>query len=386
MRVLKTIKQKIMSKNKITLQYLGDIYKQLSLMTLVVMLVVLSGLTGVRLVHSQSSQDLQNQIDALQAENARNRSSIEKLREVATSYEDAIHHLEHDIQETEQAIAVSVKRQSDIEDQIAKAEAELIHQKSLLGRNIRAIYVEGDISTLEMLASSKDLSEFIDKRQYRNSVKKKITDTVAKIDELKEQLRQQKAEVEVEIAEQETSRALLAASRQEQSRLLALNQSERAEYSRRTNANAAKIKELQAAQEELRRSVASGSFVSQGSVRQGDIIGTVGNTGFSTGAHLHLEALLSNGQHVNPNNYIGNGWIRPVVGGYVSQGYGVANSWYSSGYHSGIDYAGVTGRPVMAVADGEIVRRCSGWCGGYGNSVLIRHPNGIFSHYAHLAG
>jgi len=38
-------------------------------------------------------------------------------------------------------------------------------------------------------------------------------------------------------------------------------------------------------------------------VAQGEVIGYVGLTGYSTGYHLHLEVRL-NGQYVNPLNYL----------------------------------------------------------------------------------
>ncbi len=353
------------------------------LLGLSALMVIGGSVAGVNITRAQSLQD---QINDLQRQNAENKSAVQKLREVATSYQNAIEILEHDIAETEKAIQVSTQRQAELEKAIAEAEAELARQQDLLGKNIRAMYVEGDISTLEMLASSNDLSEFVDKQQYRTSVKNKIVSTLEKINELKHQLKTQKEQVEIEIKEQNNSRAQLAAARSEQARLLSMNQSEQAAFTAKTKANEAKIRELQAAQRALARSIASGNFVSQGPVKQGDTIGRVGNTGFSTGAHLHFEAITSGGQDVNPNNYIGNGWIRPVEGGYISQGYGVANSWYIKGYHTGIDYAGVTGRPVLAAADGEIVwRGCKGSCGAsYGYYVLIRHSNGMFSLYAHM--
>jgi len=51
--------------------------------------------------------------------------------------------------------------------------------------------------------------------------------------------------------------------------------------------------------------------------------------------------------------------------------------------HHGIDYAASEGAPVWAVADGTVIY--SGWGGGFGNLVKIRHANGYTSLYAHLS-
>ena len=343
-----------------------------------------SSFVGVNYVKAQSLQD---KIEELQQKNTENKSAVEKLKEVATSYADAIDKLKDEITETEQAIRVSQGRQVELESKITEAEAELEKQKDFLSSNITQMYVDGDISTLEMLASSKDLSEFIDKKQYRDSVSKKITDTLAKINDLKKQLGEQKAQVDVELSQQKISHEQLAIAKNEQSRLLNLNQSEQTEYNANTKANEAKIAEFKKQQEEEARRLFAGNLKSQGPVKQGDILGYVGNTGLSFGAHLHLEALVGSGcsDLRNPATYIANGtWVRPVEGGYTSQEFGNPDSMYRCGVHAGMDIAGVTGRPIRAVADGEIVVNCKGYCGGYGNSIVIRHPNGVMSRYAHM--
>jgi len=70
-------------------------------------------------------------------------------------------------------------------------------------------------------------------------------------------------------------------------------------------------------------------------------------------------------------------YMRPVVGGVKSQGiHG----------HNGVDIASTLGSNILASADGEvIVSRNSGWNGGYGSYVVLKHANGTQTLYAHLS-
>jgi LysM repeat protein len=53
--------------------------------------------------------------------------------------------------------------------------------------------------------------------------------------------------------------------------------------------------------------------------------------------------------------------------------------------HNGIDFGVSRGTPIHAAADGTvIIARNSGWNGGYGVYVVITHPNGTQTLYAHL--
>ncbi|HTO07748.1 MAG TPA: peptidoglycan DD-metalloendopeptidase family protein [Myxococcota bacterium] len=51
--------------------------------------------------------------------------------------------------------------------------------------------------------------------------------------------------------------------------------------------------------------------------------------------------------------------------------------------HEGVDYAAPVGTPVWAVADGEVV--FAGWCGGFGQTIRVKHHNGFVSSYGHLS-
>jgi murein DD-endopeptidase MepM/ murein hydrolase activator NlpD len=56
---------------------------------------------------------------------------------------------------------------------------------------------------------------------------------------------------------------------------------------------------------------------------------------------------------------------------------------WSSGYHTGVDFALPTGTPLKSVAAGTVVSAGNG--GAYGNQVVIQHQDGMYSQYAHLS-
>lgn len=56
-----------------------------------------------------------------------------------------------------------------------------------------------------------------------------------------------------------------------------------------------------------------------------------------------------------------------------------------SSYHAGIDYRANTGTGVKTAQDGKVVQTTGGWAGGFGNSILVDHGNGLTTRYAHLS-
>lgn len=76
--------------------------------------------------------------------------------------------------------------------------------------------------------------------------------------------------------------------------------------------------------------------------------------------------------------------LRPIVGGRNARATR-ANPHGLHGYN-GVDLANACGLPVSAAAGGMvIIARTSGWNGGYGKYIVISHPNGAQTLYAHLS-
>lgn len=70
-------------------------------------------------------------------------------------------------------------------------------------------------------------------------------------------------------------------------------------------------------------------------------------------------------------------FTRPLQGGRKTQGiHG----------HNGVDIAASIGTPVYAAADGQVIAaKSSGYNGGYGSMIIIKHNGNIQTVYAHLS-
>ena len=78
-------------------------------------------------------------------------------------------------------------------------------------------------------------------------------------------------------------------------------------------------------------------------------------------------------------------YIKPIYGGRISSyfGYRRAPTAGATTYHRGVDWAVATGTSVMAASGGTVTQ--AGWGGSYGYTVLITHPGGTQTRYAHLS-
>ena len=86
-----------------------------------------------------------------------------------------------------------------------------------------------------------------------------------------------------------------------------------------------------------------------------------------------LPKIVERGTMTPPN------YIKPISGGTLTSYFGPR--W--GRLHAGVDWGISTGSTVVASSGGRVVS--AGWNGGYGYSVLIQHPDGRKTRYAHLS-
>ena len=184
------------------------------------------------------------QIKDLQSQNSNASASVGQLQSEASTYQDAITQLQTQISTLQGQIFNNQNKQASLAQQIIDKQNDINHQRAVLGDDIKAMYVDGQISTIEQLATSKDLSDFVDKEEYRNTVQAKIQDTLKQIAALQQQLQSQKAEVDQLLTDQKSQQSQLASAQTQQNNLLAYNQQQQTAYTQQIQANSGKISDL----------------------------------------------------------------------------------------------------------------------------------------------
>lgn len=232
---------------------------RLSLRSLLGTLLITTSLVGATtysaFVGLAAADSYDAQIQSLQDQNSAAQANSAQLGAQAASYQDEVNKLDSQINSLQQSIVSSQQKSDQLQQQIDANQIQLDHQKEVLGENIKAMYLEGQVSTLEILASSNNLSDFVNKEVDRGVVQNKVKSTVDSITALKVKLQQQQQQLQSVIADLQKQRDQLAASESQQSALLAYTEGQKAAYDQQISSNNSSIASLRAAQAAANRSL-----------------------------------------------------------------------------------------------------------------------------------
>ena len=316
---------------------------------------------------SRDIEEIHSDLDGVQTHQA-------TLEETIKSINGGINHLDSEIDQTRQRLANARRL-------IEYHEDELDNQKEILKYLLRVIYQQTETSDLELFLASDSFGDYIDRQEYLSRLKTEVSQSVQRSLETRDILLVEQKNEQISltnlVGQQETQESLKA----EQQAVLRETKGQESLFQQR-------LKRLQdeydTKQRELEAYLASllRRQVTYGTVVVGDIIGKMGNTGWSTAPHLHLAIYADSSTKYDPLRYIFDHdltWPVGGSGGYVSQGF--------RSTHQALDIAGPEGLPIRAVAGGDIIHRGCLWPGTKWSTfgVIINHGNGkYYSLYIHL--
>ena len=74
-------------------------------------------------------------------------------------------------------------------------------------------------------------------------------------------------------------------------------------------------------------------------------------------------------------------WTAPVSGYHLTGRFGDTSSMWSSGMHTGLDFAAPSGTPIRSIAEGVV--KSASYDGSYGNKTVVTLPGGGEVWYCH---
>jgi surface antigen/peptidoglycan hydrolase CwlO-like protein len=200
-----------------------------------------------------------DQISQLKAQAAQQQAEASALHAKANDYLGKVRQLNSQIAAAQTKISLTELQSRRTSAAIDQAKADMAAKKTALGQTIKAMYLDSALTPLEMLASSRDISEFFNQQQYQDKVKEQIQTTLAALLATEAKLKQQQAELARVVAEQRVQRDQLAASRAEVNQLRVLAATDAAAADSQVRDSNARITQLKAAQAEMWRRIQAGS-------------------------------------------------------------------------------------------------------------------------------
>jgi surface antigen len=204
--------------------------------------------TPLALMPKAQADQYDDKINALRSQVGEFQARAGELRQQANTLQNELNRLGAEKATIQTQIDLSQAKYEKLVIDIKANEQKIADNKDALGATIADMYVDESITPLEMLASSNNIGDYVDKQSYRSSISDELQQTIDTIRELKKQLEQQKIDVERVLADQKTQREALAAKEAESQNILAQTRGEEAAYQQLSASKNAEITKLQAQQ------------------------------------------------------------------------------------------------------------------------------------------
>ena len=320
-------------------------------LNLALSLLISLSVTGTALADDLEDQlaDLQRQAEEQQAKTNEASAKVESVSERLRQIQEELRVATAEYKEVKGQLDSVEDKISDNTELLQKTEADLKVKNKKLQQRVRDIYINGQISYVDVLFGAKDFADLMTRMDVLKRIIKhdydlimKVREEKATVENTRAQLEKDKAEAEVLVADAQAKKAKVEDKESEQQVLL-----DQAIYDRDTSERM--YEEIMAASQEVANMIRRSHMSS------------AGYSGAPAGA---------------------GGMIWPISGPITSEfGWRTHPIFGTARFHSGLDIGGDYGMPIYAAASGTVIY--AGWISGYGNAVIIEQGGGVTTLYGH---
>ena len=291
-----------------------------------------------------SISDSETKKQELEQKNAELSQALEEAKQNAEdqealhqAYQDKIDVLDQQIEEAYAQVSQLDEEINDLQSQISNREGSIEKNTELLKERIRAIYMAGETSTLDIILGAEDFSDFLDKASLLQTVTSHDVTLIETIQQQLSEIQEEKDEIEAKRTEAADKKTELDGQQEELTRLLEENQ--------------VILEELYGVQQEAQDKVDENDAELQAIEAQ-------------ISAYYTPQQPAGGQSQGQTPNYSGGAFVWPAPGFYL-----LTSEWNEdrgSYNHGAIDIAGggIYGTPVVA----------------------IDHGGGVSTLYAHMSG
>lgn len=274
---------------------------------------------------------------------------------------------------TQEELSAKETEISTAEEELVQAKVDEDDQYNSMKKRIKFMYEGGNTQFLEILMSSSNIGDLLNKAEYVSKLSSYDRDMLVAFQETVKAVEEKEAKLKDEYEKLNTLQTSLVSQQTEAQTLISSKEAQIAEIQNQITDNANLLADLKAkaeAAKRLQEEQAAAAAAAAAAAKKN-------NSGSSSSNGSSSSKPASSGNVVSGGGY----FTHPCPGmTYQSSYFGEVRS-FDSRPHKGNDYAAPTGTPTYAAAAGTVIT--AGWSNSAGNWVVISHGNGLVTKYMH---
>lgn len=339
--------------------------------------VIMAVVTPLSMVSKVQADRYDDQMRSLQSQANQYQSQANTLRAQGDTLQNKLNEITAQKGALETQITINQTKHDKLVQDIATNQKKIEDSQAALGKTLASLYVDDKISALEMLASSENIGDYVDKQEYRSSVRDQLKRTIDTIKKLKKQMETDKADLEKTLTEMNAQREQLAGLQAQQQQLVDQTRGEEAAYQNLVSSARSQMADVASQQRAYYQSLLSRGGGGSGVVGSFQYSGWSGNQGCGAGGYPYCGAQDS---YADPWGLYNRECVSYVAwalseryGKYVGNfnGAGNAMDWPSSA----VRYSGAT-RVYSPQPGDAVILPASGSFAPVGHAMIVESVSG----------